>query len=684
METGDKVKHIQGKNLSVDFLCLSQPPQSISGARSSVLFHFDEYHTLIQGEIYENRSWFYNRTCIGKFTLPLFQAKQSITQVWVDLEDHDEERTLDQSGGVDADEEVMSNGEAFVMSDDELAGRDDAKQTGIASPSRTPGQAPPTRPRVRYMMESNTEHNLDMAMYPPAEEDVLPVEEEDMFESLSQASDDDRRRVRTRTANAGKPHSAPTSPKRQRASSIKSSSTLGSSSNLYMASSSISPSSSTSCMTNAYGTISRPSSPPYSPPSAASPLDTTSPRVLDNYYGKRKSTDMKSSKEIAMESGAWFGFLSTSPPGAPESPLQQPPRPVKPKKRALITMLMHPVTCSIQDFEILGSISHGALNSPNQLFLVRDKDTDKPWLMKVVPTISHHDDGGSGAPVVWEGSKESVSYSTTLAYQMPPHPFLVDLLTTFQNDNKLYLIMEWFGGGELFSVLHRTRHGRFDEHEALFYTAQLVLGMEHIHQHKMIYRDLKPENLLLSPEGNLKITQRTPPETQWCGSRHFSIVCGHSLPEYLAPEILKGLPYSEKADSWSIGTILYHMLVGVAPFHHPNVQHLFAAIISDDVQFPPFLSADVVSLLKGLLHRDVKKRLSLKHIKSHEWFGGLDWGKLLRKEYTPPLRPFRRQDVRAAPARRRTPQALAAAPGPAQQAPQPVQAPPPLDLAALR
>lgn len=366
----------------------------------------------------------------------------------------------------------------------------------------------------------------------------------------------------------------------------------------------------------------------------------------------------------------WFPFLSTSPP----LPAVSEPVPIKRSiKRVLLQLTMLPVMSSVQDFEIVASISHGALNSPNELFLVKDKDLGQPRFMKIVPIITHREDD---APPIWEGSKESVAYSTTLTVPMPIHPFLVEQITSFQTDNKLYLMMEWLGGGELFSVLRRTRHGRFDEHEALFYTAQLVLGLDHMHSQKTIYRDLKPENLLLSAEGHLKLTQRTPPEAHWNGgARDFSIVTAHSMPEYLAPEILKGLPYTQKVDSWSVGAILYHMLVGQPPFQDPNVLHLFAAICSDEVLYPTFLSADVTTLLKGLLQRDVKKRFSLKQVRQCEWFEGLDWARMLRREYAPPLKPFRRQDLNFAPTphvnRRHTPQrgalhnAAAAAPAPA-------------------
>lgn len=648
IENGDKVKRILAKNLNWDLICFSQPPQSVNGARAGTKFHFDEYHTLIQCEIYENRSWFYNRSSIGQFTVPVFQAKQRTVQVWVDLEEPND--TTDTESCSQADSE------SAVLSDDDFHGfkshhDSHTHQRQVHYDLYTQHHDIGTREIL------SDDENQNRAL---GDDDGVDFDaKSDHSTSSNEMHPRGRSRILSGTTNPGKSRSVPTSPKRRRTASVKCSrSTLASSSSQISAAPMIHSPTSSRMSIQSDKTFSPPSSPPCSPPGPSSPMEPSSPR--EHYLYK--------SKPETKESSAWFNFLSTSPPMSSSS--DHVPVAKRTTKRVLLQLTMTPVMCSVQDFEILASISHGALNSPNELFLVKDKDTGVPRFMKVVSIVSHRD---TDAPPTWEGSKEAVSYSTTLDVSMPTHPFLVEPLTTFHTDNKLYLMMEWLGGGELFSVLRRTRHGRFDEHEALFYTAELVLALEHVHQSKSIYCDMKPENLLLSAEGHLKITQKTPPEHHWSGPRDFSIVTGHSMPEYLAPELLKGLPYGAKVDSWSIGTILYHMLVGQPPFHHPNVHNLFASIIGDEITFPAFLSTNVVSLLKGLLNRDVKKRLSLKQAKAHDFFEGLDWGKLLRREYMPPLKPFRRQDLNfgAPTARRRTPQR-----GNMQRDPQPLAAQP--------
>mgnify|MGYP001476231972 CR=1 FL=1 len=257
--------------------------------------------------------------------------------------------------------------------------------------------------------------------------------------------------------------------------------------------------------------------------------------------------------------------------------------------------------------------------------------------------------------------KHLVSYSVAPRWNFPSHPFLVDLFTSFQTDCKLYLLMEWVSGGtmhrsqflfyvvilksnlvlgELFFVLRRTKEGRFDEGIAKFYTAEVALGLEHLHQNKIVYRDLKPENILLDAEGHAKITQRTPPHSAWdSGDRDVGTLSSGSLPEYLAPELLRGCTVTPKVcwlyniffhhlhllscitsqvDWWSLGTILYHMLVGQPPFVHHNVQLMYHRIMYGELELPDFLSDAAKDLLRNVRtltsHGFIPLQILSKHI----------------------------------------------------------------------
>ena len=220
------------------------------------------------------------------------------------------------------------------------------------------------------------------------------------------------------------------------------------------------------------------------------------------------------------------------------------------------------------------------------------------------------------------------------------HPFIVKLHYAFQTDEKLYLVLQFLPGGELF--FHLKEETKFDVERAKFYAAQIVLAIEHLHKHDIIYRDLKPENVVLDSDGYVVLTDFGLAKTSISNATPTYTFCG--TPEYLAPEILKGQGHAKAVDWWSLGILLYEMMVGLPPFYSENINEMYELILKAPLKFPHFIPPEAQSLLKGLLEREEFKRLGggptdAQEIKCHPFFSNIDWEKLYERKLEPPFRP---------------------------------------------
>lgn len=231
---------------------------------------------------------------------------------------------------------------------------------------------------------------------------------------------------------------------------------------------------------------------------------------------------------------------------------------------------------------------------------------------------------------------EHVKYEKNLLHEIQC-PFVVNLITSFQDAKNLYLVMEYVRGGEMF--YHLRKAGRFTEEVARFYAAETVLTWEHLHSKNIIYRDLKPENLLISETGHLKVTDfgfaKKVAERTWT-------VCG--TPEYLAPEIILSKGYGKAVDWWALGILLYEMLVGYPPFFDNDPYEIYEKIVACKIRYPNFLKPAAKDLISNLLQVDLTKRYGnlkdgINDIKNHKFFQDIDWDKLAKLEITPPFIP---------------------------------------------
>jgi len=219
------------------------------------------------------------------------------------------------------------------------------------------------------------------------------------------------------------------------------------------------------------------------------------------------------------------------------------------------------------------------------------------------------------------------------------HPFLMKLRFAFQTSDQLYLVMDLMNGGELFYHLQQQPERRFPEDRARFYAAEIVLGLEHLHSKGIIYRDLKPENVLLDREGHIRLTDFGLSKELHKETDRTKTFCGTA--EYLAPEIIAGDEYDYKVDYWSLGALIYEMLTGWPPFYAEDVQKMYNLKMNAKLGFPPYLNSNAKNLLFRLLDRNPDIRLTVPaSIKAHTWFNkAINWEKLLQMKIKPPYTP---------------------------------------------
>ncbi|KAH8829587.1 cyclic AMP-dependent protein kinase catalytic subunit [Flagelloscypha sp. PMI_526] len=218
------------------------------------------------------------------------------------------------------------------------------------------------------------------------------------------------------------------------------------------------------------------------------------------------------------------------------------------------------------------------------------------------------------------------------------HPFIVELFATFQDERSLYMLLEYCPGGELFT--HLRRAGRFSIDVTRFYMANIVLALRYLHSYNIIYRDLKPENLLLDSRGYLCLTDfgfaKVVPDRTWT-------LCG--TPEYLAPEIIQNDGHGKAADWWACGVLTYEMLVGHSPFVDESVFAIYEKILEARIShWPPDLGPVSKGLIRAFLMPDLSNRLGnlsggSQDILDHPWFHGVDWNLVERREIAAPIIP---------------------------------------------
>ena len=299
-------------------------------------------------------------------------------------------------------------------------------------------------------------------------------------------------------------------------------------------------------------------------------------------------------------------------------------------KKATTQMIEGTDKVSVADFELLKVLGRGSFGKVMQ---VRRKKDGKVYAMKILKKKA----------MIQRHQVDHLKTERKILQSLQ-HPFLMKLRFAFQTSEKLYFVLDFYRGGELF--FHLKTHRKFQVPLARLYVGEIALALGHLHKLGFIYRDLKPENILLDDDGHVCLTDFGL-STQIDPDSKTSTFCG--TPEYLAPEVITAVGHDKAVDWWSLGILLYELTVGIPPFYSQNVHEMYHSIQFGLLKFPKWLPDPCKNIIIALLDRDPEARLGSKadveDIKTHEFYSGMDWKAMYEKKLRPSFKPDVRSDT---------------------------------------
>lgn len=281
-----------------------------------------------------------------------------------------------------------------------------------------------------------------------------------------------------------------------------------------------------------------------------------------------------------------------------------------------------------QDFELRKVLGKGGYGKVFQVRKITGTDAGAHFAMKVLKKAS----------IVRNQKDTAHTKAERNILEAVKHPFIVELVYAFQTGGKLYLILEYLSGGELF--MHLEREGIFLEDTACFYLSEIILALEHLHSLGIIYRDLKPENVLLDAQGHVKLT-----DFGLCKEHIQEGIVTHTFCgtiEYMAPEILTRSGHGKAVDWWSLGALMYDMLIGQPPFTGDNRTKTIEKILKGKLMLPAYLTQDARELIRRLMKRSETQRLGATGaaaVRGHAFFKHVHWDDVFARRLEPPIKP---------------------------------------------
>ena len=283
--------------------------------------------------------------------------------------------------------------------------------------------------------------------------------------------------------------------------------------------------------------------------------------------------------------------------------------------------ILNNTTIGINSFTIEDILGEGSFG---KVFKIRMKSNGEIYAMKVL-----------NKKFLMKNNQLKYAITECNVLKQAASPFILTLYYSFQTQENLYMIIDYCPGGDLnFHIIQNL----FEENEARFYIAELILGIEHLHKLDILYRDLKPENILIAQDNHIKLADFGLAKEGVSDQQYTNSFVGS--PAYLSPEMISRKGVGKAADIYGIGAVLYEMVSGTPPFFTNNINLLYKNISQSKLRLHEYFSDELKDLLSQLLCRDPYKRIGVldkNELKSHEWFKDIDWDKLAKKEIAPPL-----------------------------------------------
>mmetsp|Transcript_31650 Transcript_31650/g.31378 ORF Transcript_31650/g.31378 Transcript_31650/m.31378 type:complete len:297 (+) Transcript_31650:262-1152(+) len=261
---------------------------------------------------------------------------------------------------------------------------------------------------------------------------------------------------------------------------------------------------------------------------------------------------------------------------------------------------------NFKSFSILDEIGSGAFGI---VYKVKKNNTAEIYAMKSL-----------SKPTLQKQKQLKYAISECKIMKELSHPFIVTLYYAFQTAHFLYLVLEFCSNGDLLSLVHA--RGRLDEYSAKFYLAEIILAIEYLHSLNIIYRDLKPANVLLDNEGHAKLSDFGLAKVSVQEENVVMTMAG--TPAYLPPEIVTKKGVGKPSDIYGLGPTLFELLTGHPPYYSEDLDELFQNIRQAKVSFPPYISHNARDLINSVMNKDPSKRPQISQIKRHPFFRKLD------------------------------------------------------------